>query len=102
MYILPRICCRYCIPFVFVTLASVGPTPDFTIPVVLTATFSVPPSGGSPTPFECITIPILDDSLLEGDHDFTVMIVNAGQFAPINPAQDTTVVTINDNERKLH
>ena len=69
---------------------------DLTDPV--TVTFSVPVTPGPPTDSECITIDILDDDALEGDHEFTVMITATSDNAPVDSASSTTTITISDDE----
>ena len=64
----------------------------------VTVTFSVPVTPGPPTDSECITIDILDDDALEGDHEFTVMITATSDNAPVDSASSTTTITISDNE----
>ena len=67
---------------------------DFTVPSPFTITFPV----GTPTS-DCATITIIDDTVLEGNHDFSVSIDSAGMFAMIG-TPDTTVFTIDDDESK--
>ena len=53
-------------------------------------------AGGPNTPL-CVTFDILDDSVLEGNHDFTVTITDVGPFAMIGTPSIRTV-TIDDDE----
>ena len=69
---------------------------DLTDPVIVT--FSVPLSPGPPTDSECISIDILDDNVLEGNHDFEISIVGVSDDAPINDISAITTVVIHDNE----
>ena len=55
---------------------------------------------GPPTDSECVTFTILDDTELEGDHDFEVTITNPGEFAALGTPSLTTV-TIDDDEREF-
>ena len=48
---------------------------------------------------DCATFTIVNDNLVEGDHGFSVTITNVGPSAMIG-MPDTTVITINDNDRK--
>ena len=57
-------------------------------------------AGGPNTP-RCVTIDILDDSVLEEDHDFTVTITDVGPFAMIGTPSISTV-TIDDDESEQH
>ena len=75
-------------------LAVEGAGEDFTVPSPFTITFPV----GTPTS-DCATITIIDDTVLEGNHDFSVSIDSAGMFAMIG-TPDTTVFTIDDDESK--
>ena len=61
----------------------------------LSVVFSAP---GLPADSECATITILDDSALEGDHDFSVTIIDVGPFALLDPLSTTTIVVIMDEE----
>ena len=63
-----------------------------------TVTFTVDSPAGPPSPFECVDIGILDDTVLEGDHEFTVIIIDTSDDAPINAMSSTTTVTILDDE----
>ena len=47
----------------------------------------------------CVPVTIIDDTVLEGDHDFSVFISSVGTSAMIG-TPDTTVITITDNECK--
>ena len=69
---------------------------DLNDPVTVTFSASLPP--GPPTDSECITIDILDDDALEGDHEFTVMITDTSHNATVDSASSTTTITISDNE----
>ena len=69
---------------------------DFTVDAPFTVTF--PPSATLPTMTQCADVTTLPDTLLEGDHSFTVAIstitnddVDAGTASSI-------VVTIDDEE----
>ena len=66
---------------------------DYALPDPLQVTFI---AGGPNTPL-CVTFDILDDSVLEGDHDFTVTITDVGSFAMIGTPFISTV-TIDDDE----
>ena len=58
---------------------------------------------GSTNQSRCTSIPIRDDSALEGNHAFTVEITSAGcsPHAAVNATSSTTTVTIQDDESKL-
>ena len=64
----------------------------------MTVTFAVESPPAPPSPFECFSIEILDDSVLEGNQEFTVTITDTSDNAPINAMSSTTTVTIIDNE----
>ena len=68
---------------------------DFITPNPFTVTFNV----GTPQ-IACATVSITDDTVLEGDHDFSVFIASVGISATIG-TPDTTVIIINDNESKF-
>ena len=57
-------------------------------------------AGGPNTPL-CVTFDILDNNVLEGDHDFTVTITDVGPFAMIGTPSISTV-TIDDDESEEH
>ena len=61
-------------------------------------TFAVSNPVGPPSNAECVTYTILDDNMLEGDHEFVSEII-AAAGASIG-AQSTTTVTITDDERE--
>ena len=50
----------------------------------------------------CTSIPIIVDSLLEGDEQFTVTVVDAGTFASISTSSVTTVTIVHGNSELLH
>ena len=54
---------------------------------------------GSPS-IGCVPVTIVDDSLLEGNHDFNVFIADPGEFA-MTGAPTSTVFIIEDDESKL-
>ena len=58
---------------------------------------------GTPNHTLCSVFYIVDDTLLEGDHQFTVSVVSAGSGTPHAVIADpsTTTVTIEDDEGKL-
>ena len=53
---------------------------------------------GSPS-IDCVPVTIVDDSLLEGNHDFKVSIADPGEFA-MTGAPANTVFIIEDDESK--
>ena len=57
-------------------------------------------AGGPNTPL-CVTFGIMNDTVLEGDHDFTVTITDVGPFAMIGTPSISTV-TIVDDESEEH
>ena len=81
-------------------LIAKGATEDFTDPVSLAVVFSVNDPVAPPMEPLCVTFNILDDEVLEGDHDFTVTIssLGSGSCAAISNTQSTTIVTIDDDE----
>ena len=58
---------------------------------------------GSSDQILCVDIGIVNDLLLEGEHDFNLTIVSAGSppHAMINTDSSVTTITILDDERKL-
>ena len=54
------------------------------------------PAGNSGT--RCSSIPITEDELLEGNHEFTVTLTGAGSHASIDTLSSVTTVTIIDDE----
>ena len=73
---------------------TAGSNDDFTPSTPFEITFAV----GSPDT-SCVNVAIVDDNVLEGDHDFSVEITNVGPSAMIG-TPDSTVVTITDDESK--
>ena len=69
----------------------VGIEEDFTKPALLIVAFTT-----QTTP-QCATFDILDDDLLEGDHAFTVEIIDAGD-AVLDSRSSSTIITIVDDE----
>ena len=66
--------------------------------------YSIMFTEGTPFPLmDCVSIPTIDDGLLEGDHDFTVQIesVTPNTVAMISAMESTQVVTIIDNDGML-
>ena len=63
-------------------------------PVFFNVTFRA-----SPWPFtlECVSVPIIDDASLEGDHDFVVSINSTSPMISTGTPANVTV-TILDNE----
>ena len=57
---------------------------------------------GSTNQTQCVSIPITNDTFLEGDHNFTIDIISAGSppHAEIG-AQSNAAVTIQDDESEL-
>ena len=66
---------------------------DYTEPAELVVIFI----ANNPTTTHCVTFGIVDDTALEGDHEFTVTITDVGSFAMIGDPSISTV-TIDDNE----
>ena len=54
--------------------------------------------AGSTNGTRCSSIPITDDELLEGNHEFTVTLTGAGSHASIDTLSSVTTVTIIDDE----
>lgn len=66
---------------------------DFNIPSPITVTFPAGSANGAST---CVTVTILDDDDLEGDHSFTLHLSNPSPGAIIGSHMYTTV-DITDN-----
>ena len=66
-------------------------------PTALPTTPPTAPLTNPPSYSECVSISILDDGLLEGDHGFSVSLTDVGSFATLGE-QLTTTVTIVDDE----
>ena len=86
--------CIICIIEDLVLLPVEGMGQDYLDPASLEVVFPV----GAPAT-QCATFEILDDSALEGPHDFEIEITGAGPFAAIG-TPSTTTITIDDNERE--
>ena len=71
---------------------------DFDSPTPLQIIFNIDSSPGPVDPV-CATIDILDDTVLEGNHEFSVQITGVGPAAEIG-SPDTTTVVIDDDERE--
>lgn len=63
---------------------------DFTV----TGALEVPPGSNS----SCVAVDIINDSILEGDHDFTLSIIETSPSVTINPESDSVIITISDSE----
>ena len=70
---------------------------------LLSAEFALIFPTGSSESTLCTSIPIVDDTLLEGIHDFTVTVADAGPHASISASSSATTVTIieGDSESDL-
>ena len=55
-------------------------------------------AGLAPVEPKCFTTDILDDSLLEGDHDFSVTITDITGSAVLDTRSSSTTVIIDDDE----
>ena len=55
-------------------------------------------SGSTDTATECVYISIINDSALEGDQDFTLVLTTSD--ANVLITRNTTVITIVDNDGK--
>ena len=64
------------------------------------ADFALVFPAGSSESIRCFTVPIVNDTLLEGTHEFTVTATDAGPHALINTLSSSTTISITDNERK--
>ena len=69
---------------------------DFTIPSPFDVVFPVNSLSGSS---QCASITFDEDSIIEGDHSFTVSMSNPGGAGTADPTVAT--VTIDDNDGKL-
>ena len=65
------------------------------------AEFIVVFPAGSTSAIQCRNITITDDELLEGSHEFTLTISDAGLYAPVNALSSITTITIIDDESEL-
>ncbi|CAI7989325.1 hypothetical protein GBAR_LOCUS186, partial [Geodia barretti] len=65
---------------------------------LLAAEFTLVFPAGSSNGTRCSSIPITDDELLEGNHEFTVTLTGAGFHASIDTLSSVTTVTIIDDE----
>ena len=65
---------------------------------LLAAEFTLVFPAGSTNGTRCSSIPITDDELLEGNHEFTVTLTGAGSHASIDTLSSVTTVTIIDDE----
>jgi hypothetical protein len=65
---------------------------------LLAAEFTLVFPAGSTNGTRCTSIPITDDELLEGNHEFTVTLTGAGSHASIDTLSSVTTVTIIDDE----
>ena len=65
---------------------------DFVVPSPFTVVFKAGPNNTA-----CVNISIVNDNDIEGDHQFAVEIVDAGEFALIGDPSVITVV-IKDDE----
>lgn len=78
---------------IIIIMVILGVAEDYTEPVQLNVTFT------TPNP-ECVTFEILDDNLPEGDHEFSVEIVDVGDATLDSHSSVTTITIIDDEERK--
>ena len=70
---------------------------DFTEPSPLQVTFS---SGNVVGDTACAAFGILNDDILESDHEFTVNLESVTPPGPVLTAPFSTTVSINDDEGK--
>ena len=70
---------------------------DYAAENILAVTFDNSTFPGPPSDSECVSILILDDDVLEGNHDFRVSLIDVGLFALLGQPL-TTTVTISDDE----
>ena len=70
---------------------------DYAAASISTVTFDNSTFPGPPSDSECFSILILDDNVLEGNHDFSVSLIDVGLFALLGQPL-TTTVTISDDE----
>ena len=91
---------QFTVHSLFLTINSLHPAAepeDFMLPVPPVVVF---PVGGPPSAM-CATIDIQTDTELEGDHDFTVLIVNTNPGPPhatVLSTSSTTAITIIDDD----
>ena len=69
---------------------------------LLESEFALVFSAGSSERILCTSIPIVNDTLLEGPQEFTVTVTDVGPHALINTSSSVTTITIVDNERKIN
>ena len=72
-----------------------GAMDDFIVPGTFTVSFPVSSTPGT----SCATVDIVNDVLLEGDHNFDIFISDPGPSA-MTGTPSNTEVTINDDESK--
>lgn len=68
---------------------------------LLNAEFALVFPAGSSESTLCTSIPIIDDTLLEGSQDLTVIVAHVGPHALISTISATTTIVIADNECKI-
>ena len=69
---------------------------DYTVPDPLQVTFI----AFTPNTLHCVTIDILDDTVLEEQHYFIVIITDVGPFAMIETPSVSAVVIIDDESEE--
>ena len=83
------------ISIVFISSLTIAIDDDTELPAAeLTLVFPAGSTNGT----RCSSIPITDDELLEGNHEFTVTLTGAGSHASIDTLSSVTTVTIIDDE----
>ena len=58
--------------------------------------------AGSSESIRCFTVPIVNDTLLEGTQEFTVTATDVGPHARISPSSSVTTVTIMEGDSESH
>ena len=50
---------------------------------------------------ECVDIPTIDDMALEGDHNFSILLISSNLEDNVQLSTQSTTAVINDNDSKL-
>ena len=72
-------------------------TADYTPPDPFSVTFDTLPSSGAESSL-CVTIMLIDDTIKEGDEQFTVSISDGGGAQVMSPSSATVTITGNDGK----
>ena len=58
------------------------------------------PSGSMAGDTQCLSIPIIDNSIPDGDREFTTVLITFDPLVQIEPAQGDLNILITDNDSK--